>query len=646
MLTGYKSLKRFRSVSGEKTLAFLILPTEQNQHSFPMVQEESIVEFNGENYRIKQVNEKNRGPVFYKEVTAIHTFFDLIDDYVYDTYTGSKTFNDFLQFVFSGTQYTLDIVDTFYAQDWDKLGDDNRIALFQDGLKRYGAEFSLKDTHLTFKQKIGNTTDFQFRYSYNIKTINRSVKTNNLSTYIKGFGKRNEDGTYVVQSDYTSPNSNIFGIRHAKPVYDERYTTLDGLNARLKAELKDTPDVSITIDFVDLRRAGYPYDVPNEGDDVYLIYEPMNLDLDARIMDITEEFDEFNEYPLKTDVTLANFRNNMTNQFVEFSRTQKTVNQIVQGTRKLPYNVLDDAVKRATESLQSAQTELEFTNGIIARDKTDPNFIVLLNSNGIGISRDGGTTFKEAITSEGFVLSAGAIGQLAANNIQIGAQTTFDSGYDPTTKETPSGAQSKADAAGQSVRDDLRMTAPLPTSLTMSQDGITAETSDPTRYARFDYRGLYVNNGAVEIRRKDGFTTIIDGMINQSFDIQGSDPPHLVDTTVNGRFFETTMTDGNGGICNLYTFTRVARYAVFEIALMSSSVNESTAILAESGNESVWLGTASAFDTNEVIQTITLDLGVPDGTVYALKLMLKSYSTTNTAYCRKVRAYQTDFPPA
>jgi hypothetical protein len=53
MLTGYKSLKRFRSVSGEKTLAFLILPTDNNTHSFPMVQEESIVDFDGEEYRIK-----------------------------------------------------------------------------------------------------------------------------------------------------------------------------------------------------------------------------------------------------------------------------------------------------------------------------------------------------------------------------------------------------------------------------------------------------------------------------------------------------------------------------------------------------------------------------------------------------------------
>jgi hypothetical protein len=213
-----------------------------------------------------------------------------------------------------------------------------------------------------------------------------------------------------------------------------------------------------------------------------------------------------------------------------------------------------------------------------------------------------------------------------------------------STDWTP--APEDTDQKVMDVRNDLRLSAPLPTSLTMNQNGITASTSDPSKYARFDYRGLYVQGGAVEVRRDDGFVTMVGGKLNQSFDLQGSDPPHLVDATVNGRFFQSNITDGNGGTCNLYTFTRVARYVVFQVALMSSSYNQSTAILAQSGNENIWLGSASAFDTNEIVQNIVLDLGVPDGTVYALKLMLKSYSTNNTAYCRKVRAYQTDFPPS
>lgn len=784
-LTGYTALKRHRNVNGEKTLAFLVLPTSQNAHSFPMVQEESIVEFDGEPFRIKQVSEKPKGATFYKEVVAVHTFFDLIDDYIYGTYTGSKTFDAALHYVLDGKAYTWDIVDTFLAQDWENFGDDNRLALFQSVLKRYGAEFTLAGTHLTFRTKIGNASDYQFRYNYNVKTLNRDVNTNNLSTYIKGFGKQNEDGSYVVQSEYTSPNSAVFGIRHAKPVRDERYTTLAGLNARLQAEIIDEPELSITIDFADMRRAGFPYDVPNEGDDVFLIYEPIGIDVEARIMEIDEEFTEASDLPIKTSVTLANFRNNLTDTFVDFSKTQKAVNNAIDPSGKVRYNVLDDAVKRATEALQSAQTELEFTNGIIGRSKTDPNQLTVFNSAGFGISKDGGATFKEAITSDGFVLSAGAIGQLSANNIQIGAATTFSNGYDPTKiqigarnyfkktttigkltgsytitrnpSDAPNGFKLTSVAAGSSfrlnnvvnsngdwtvsftarasaatsikvdicdgtsqtfnlttisqtftltqkvnnyssdifhfvdivlngavnywfddvkvetgnkrtdwtpapedvdndasakanaVRDDLRLTAPLPTSLTLNQDGITASTSDPTRYARFDYRGLYIEKGAVQIRRDDGFVTVIDGKINQSFDIQGSDPPGIVDVDIVGRFFSSsgTVTAENGGTCNIYTFTRTARYVVFQVAIMSSVQGaQSSVILVQSGNESVWLANVYTLNTTEDVKTFYVDLGTPDGSTFALKMMLKSWQSDNTAYCRKIRAYQTDFLPS
>ncbi|MEH7249174.1 phage tail protein [Neobacillus niacini] len=774
-LTGYKGLKRYRNVSGEKTLAFLLLPTEQNQHSFHMVQEESIVEFKGEEYRIKQISEKPRGQTYTKEVVAIHTLFDLIDEHIYEVRNGSMTFQAFLQFVFVGTPYTWDIVDTFYAADWENLGDDNRLSLFQDGLKRYKAEFTLSGTHFTFKQKIGNATDFQFRYSYNIKTLNKSVNTNNLSTYIKGYGKQNEDGSYVVQSEYTSPNYAIFGIRHAKPVRDERYTTSEGLNERLVTELKDTPDLSITLDFVDLRRAGFPYDVPGEGDDVFLIYEPMNLDLETRIMDITEEFTESSEYPIKTDVTLANFRNNMTDKFVEFSRTQKQVNGILDGSRKIPYNALDDAVKRATAALQAAQTELEFENGIIARDKNNPNFLVLFNSNGIGISRDGGQTFKEALTSDGFVASAGVIGQFAANNIQIGPDTTYEPGYDPTkikvggrnfitessannvypklagtyatSRATPflysdyagiecidytdayyqlgalnadmkgfsagdvitfSGyfandisnalvtffyhipntwreasyeintspwgkfscsftipegttgfmmrivfprnsssngksirfknlqlekgtlatdwAPAPEDAPAQ-IKNDLRMTAPLPTSLTMNQDGIRASTGTSDKYAQMDYRGLFINKGAVQIQRADGYNVMVDGILKNGFNLFSAYPPFRTEGAVQVGPWMKVATTNRFETINSYTFRHDSRYILVQFGLytdnaimgyMSFDLSD-----VDGGGALINLGTSTNNGPDEDgVYGYLLDLGVPTGQLKRLNIRL------------------------
>lgn len=423
-LTGYKSIKRIRKVNGEKTIAFLIYPNETNKIAFDMVKEESIIEFNGDEYRIKLMNERSKAGTFYKEVAAIHTFFDLIDSYQYETDPGtSLTFQDALTFVLGGTGYTWSVIDTFLAQSFDNFGDDNRLALFNKIVERFGAEFTISGTNITFKKKIGNITDFQFRYNYNVKTISREVRTENLSTYIKGFGGPG------ITAEYTSPNADIFGIRHAKPVKDERYTTTEGLLQRLKNEIIDNPEISITMDFVDLRGAGFPYDVANEGDEVFLIYEPMSLDLNSRIVEIEETFSEMKEHPINTIVVLANLRDNISKKFTQ---GQKRVNDIFDGNGAIRYDALDAAVRRATEALQSAQTELEFTNGIIARDKTNPNNLVLLNSNGIGLSNDGGATFREAVTSDGFALTAGAIGQLEANNIKIGQQTTYEPGFDPS----------------------------------------------------------------------------------------------------------------------------------------------------------------------------------------------------------------------
>jgi len=49
------------------------------------------------------------------------------------------------------------------------------------------------------------------------------------------------------------------------------------------------------------------------------------------------------------------------------------------------------------------------------------------------------------------------------------------------------------------VRKDLRLNAPLPTSILMDANGITASGTDASKYARLDYRGLYIAGGAIQI---------------------------------------------------------------------------------------------------------------------------------------------------
>ncbi|EMY5507944.1 phage tail protein [Bacillus wiedmannii] len=412
ILTGFKNFKLVRRVNGEKIISFLIYPNEGNHHSFPMVQEEHKVEFKNETYVIKSLTERTIGNTYYKQVECIHDFFvNMINKQKYEVHDGSMQFLDALNFVFKDTGYQPVAIENFYAKDFQNFGKDNRLALLKKVLERYKAEMSISGNIVKFQTRIGEDTDFQFRYNFNIKTFERNVDTKNLGTYIRGYGA-NE-----LMREYTSPNKDIFGFIEAPQINDDRFTTPEGMDRALREAIQDTPLVSITVDFVDMRKAGYPYIVPNEGDRVLLIYEPMNIDIETRIMEIEEDYD-FNLEPIGCRVTLANYRKDFAGTLLQ--NVNKTLGEIVTDDGKVRFNVLDEAVKLATEAIKSAQTELFFENGIIAKDKNNPNNLLIINSNGIGISRDGGHTVGEALTFKGLVASIGVVGAFSANNVRAG----------------------------------------------------------------------------------------------------------------------------------------------------------------------------------------------------------------------------------
>lgn len=415
ILTDYKSLQRKRRVNGEYSLSFLLIQTERNKHSYPLTVEESLIEYDGQQYRIKNTTEKTIGNTPVRQIQADHVFFDLVDEFQYETISGAKQLGVCLEHALKGTGFTYAVVDSFSSVTFENYGNDNVLSLIQTALNRFGAEVEINKKHLRFFRQIGRKTDIQFRYKHNIKTIEKYVDSSNLSTYIKGFGRQNEDGSYTATAEYLSPLYSYYGKRHAKPVFDERYTTQAELLERLRNDLQDIPNVSIKLEAIELKKAGINTEQIELGDDVFTIYEPLNIDINARIVEIVE----FPEEPTSNQFTIANIRGSVVDSIADFQRTKDRIDGIFEGKEKLPYNVLDEAVIRATEALKSVQTQLNFENGIFAVDPTNPSRVVLLNSKGIGISNDGGKTFKEAITADGFVLSAGVIGQLSANNINV-----------------------------------------------------------------------------------------------------------------------------------------------------------------------------------------------------------------------------------
>src|SRR5699024_1175482 len=154
-------------------------------------------------------------------------------------------------------------------------------------------------------------------------------------------------------------------------------------------------------DIHDLTRQNYPIAQSQLGDRVFVIDERIGLDEEVRIVNKSITRNWRGDI---LDVTLTFGSEGLAKRHQSNLNTAlKNVTDWITGRKTIPYSIVDEAIKNATQALKNAQTELKFANGILAIDKQDPNKVVLFNSAGVGISSDGGNTFKNSITGDGVV---------------------------------------------------------------------------------------------------------------------------------------------------------------------------------------------------------------------------------------------------
>src|SRR5699024_6023192 len=257
------------------------------------------------------------------------------------------------------------------------------------------------------EDQIGKDTNHQYRHRLNASNIVQEVDANEMWTYAKAYGDYGDGGgdedwqNAKLTREYTSPLAKIIGIRHAPPIKNGNITTKAQMDAQLKTLVDESLKISITADIHDLTRQNYPIAQSQLGDRVFVIDERISLDEEVRIVNKSITRNWRGEV---LDVNLTFGSEGLAKRHQSnLSTALKNVTDWLTGKKTIPYTIVDEAIKNATQALKSAQTELKFENGIIAIDKNDPNKVVLFNSAGVGISSDGGNTFKNSITGEGVV---------------------------------------------------------------------------------------------------------------------------------------------------------------------------------------------------------------------------------------------------
>lgn len=323
----------------------------------------------------------------------------------YEKWNGSHPFASYLDALFAGTGYTYDntaSVAAFEKQDW---GMNDRLSLFNDIIDQANVEFYVEGKVVHVVPAMGSDLSTIVRKKFNLDTAEIQTDNTSFATYGRGYGaysKPNDTTSQRLEVEYKSPLYDYyypkFGAIEAVPVADERYTIADNLLAAVKEKVDKSWAISLTLNLVDLQSVGYKYAMANPGDYITVIDENLNFSDKVRIIKVTSDYD-IRGTKTKTEVECGSL------SFSEQQKTsQSTLSNVAAGKIPVPNEWLTSQVQLATNNLLAARTELKFTDqGIIAIDKSDANKVVIFNSAGLGVSTDGGQTFKSAITADGVV---------------------------------------------------------------------------------------------------------------------------------------------------------------------------------------------------------------------------------------------------
>ncbi|EEL40486.1 Carbohydrate-binding CenC domain protein [Bacillus cereus Rock3-29] len=191
----------------------------------------------------------------------------------------------------------------------------------------------------------------------------------------------------------------------------------------------------------------------------------------------------------------------------------------------------------------------------------------------------------------------------------------------------------------EKIQTDLRLTSPLPTTITLDSNGITANTGKSDSFARMDYRGVYTKKGAIHIEREDGYNLIINGVANFDMNVSSHEPPFM-SPGVNYSAYWYATRNTTWSNCNYYTFKHTGRYLVFALSLAIDLGSAAQVKITDVDGKDLWYTMHSKTIADDYYVNAMIDLGVPTGNMKYIYLKLASNSVNNTAYARLLSAWQ------
>ena len=396
---------------------------QQKNNNLDLLSIDKLWEFDYNNITYKAVNVKRqtRGHSFNLNVRAMPLFYwEFSKSIIHENHDGSHTANSAFRTVFDGTGFNFSLVDFSPSVEIEGFGKGaNRLELFKRLLDRYNYEFIIQGRTVYMHHRIGNDTNFMYKYKLNASNVSSTTDASEYFTHIKGFGNFEEGeedyfNNAKLKREYTHPLADVVGKWEGSPIVDGRITQTSTLDEAMAQAVEESLAVTIEGTLHDVRKI-YDIAVPVKGDRVWLHDERINLEQEIRLHKIVTTYDEKDNI-IACDVTFGS-QSIRERHKANINNLSKNFRDLLTGQLKLPIISLEQIGMDMINAIHAASSEIIFGDfGMQAISKTNPNHVFGVNSEGWYISQDGGRTPRTIATAEGIYADALFAGTLWLTN--------------------------------------------------------------------------------------------------------------------------------------------------------------------------------------------------------------------------------------
>ena len=487
---------------------------QQKNNNLDLLSIDKLWEFDYNNVTYKAVNVKQqtRGQSFTLNVRATPLFYwEFSKSIIHENHDGSHTANSAFRTVFEGTGFNFALVDFSGALTWEGFGKGaNRLEMFKRLLDRYNYEFEIQGRTVYMRHRIGNDTNFMYKYKLNASNVSSTTDAADYFTHIKGFGnfKEGEEDYFKnakLKREFTHPLADVIGKWEGSPIVDGRVTQTSTMDEAMAKAVEDSLEITIEGKLHDVRNMGYDIAVPVKGDRVWLRDERINLEQEIRLHRIVTTYDEKDNI-IGCDVTFGS-QSIGDRHKANINSLSKRFADLLTGKLKLPIISLEQIGMDMINAIHAASSEIVFGDfGMQAISKTNPNHVFGVNSEGWYISQDGGATPKTIATAQGIYADA-----LFAGTLWLTNEMNIES------------ADGYLNMTGSTIK--------------------VASKTNTDKYTEISPTRTYHKQGHVLIETKTGRRSIIDGMLNRSSTMTAREPAFIdANVTADGSWFRTTST--------------------------------------------------------------------------------------------------------